>query len=60
MVKGVIIMDKIFYVIVMHEKEGIEWPATNFTDDELKVVDRFLKELNERTSDKLIDTIVIL
>ncbi len=52
--------DKLFYVAAMYGEDGIEWSTTNFTEEELKTIDRFLKELNEHASKVTIDCIVIM
>jgi hypothetical protein len=52
--------NKHFYVGTMFGEKGISWPAKNFTSKELDVIDRFLKEFNERASGCCVDCIVIL
>ena len=52
--------DKIFYVSAMCGGDVIEWPTENFTNEELKVIDRFLDELNGRAGGVRIDSVCIL
>lgn len=49
--------DKTFYIADKYGGEGIEWSTSNFTNNELNVIDRFLKELEEHSD---IEEIVIL
>lgn len=51
---------KEFVTIPMYGKDPIYWSAENYTDEELKTIDRFLDELNEHCVGIEIDTIVIM
>lgn len=56
-------MLKTFYVMEMYGGDGASWSTENFTDDELKVVERFLDELAVNATkvlNKGVDIIVIL
>ncbi len=50
---------KTFYIAEMFGT-ATSWPTTNFNDTELKVIGRFLKELNENINCKTVDVIHIL
>lgn len=50
--------DKTFYAALMFGEE-VSWSTENFTEQELRIVDKFLKELNERVGGKAIDGIHI-
>lgn len=52
--------DKIFCVDDMYGNNSASWPTNNFTEQDLKVIDRFLQELNEHASGMTIDGIAIL
>lgn len=53
-------VDKLFYISRMYGEEGIEWSTENFNERELKVVEKFLKELNEHIAGIEVDAIAIL
>lgn len=48
--KGVVTMKKMFYCIGDCETGECYWPADSFNENELKVIKRFLNELNEHAS----------
>jgi len=50
----------IFYVGTIFNEDSVEWSTSNFTCEELMVIERFLKELNEHTTGTAIDGICIL
>jgi len=52
--------DHIFYVGTVVNEDTVEWSTSNFTCEELMVIERFLKELNEHTTGTAIDGICIL
>ena len=54
------ISDKIFYIQPMFGRDGIKWPTYNFTEKELKVIDKFLKELSDYVDGVSVDSITIL
>lgn len=53
-------MKKEFVIIPMYGGDPIYWLAKNYTDDELKVIGRFLDEMNDRCEGIEIDTIMIM
>jgi hypothetical protein len=52
--------NKTFYIGVMFSQQSIEWSTANFTDEELKIIDKFLKELDKHASGVTIDAIAIV
>jgi hypothetical protein len=50
---------KTFCISQMDNMNLIEWPTTNFTDSELKVIDRFLEELNKHIDNVFVDKVTI-
>ena len=50
--------NKIFYVSLMFGRD-MWWPANNFNDEELEVIERFLEELNEHISGEEVDEISV-
>ena len=52
--------NKIFYAMLMFGDEDISWSASGYSNKELAVIEKFLKELNERISGKTIDIIDVL
>jgi hypothetical protein len=51
---------KTFYIAEMFGAEGVSWSAENFTETELKVIDRFLTELDDHICGRTVESIVIL
>lgn len=51
---------KVFYVMEWGNGEGAEWSTDNFNEEELKVVERFLKELEEHSNGLEIESVHIL
>ena len=51
---------KIFYIVEANGGDGISWPTKNFTEDELKVIERFLEELDTKLGDMSIEEVVIM
>jgi hypothetical protein len=52
--------NKLFYIGLMFGEDGICWPTDSFTDKELEIVERFLKEFNEHAEGKSIDAVAII
>ena len=50
---------KKFYVAEMFGGEGRSWSADNFNTRELKIIERFLEEFNERSSPLFVESIHI-
>ena len=55
-----IFKEKEFYIALMFGEDGISWPTTNFNDKELKVIQRFINELNEHIGGASIESIDIM
>ena len=50
--------NKIFYATIMFGHD-VWWPANYFNNEELEVIERFLKELNEHISGEEVDEICV-
>jgi hypothetical protein len=44
--------NKEFQVALMYKNDEISWSTDNFTSNELKIIDRFLKEVDEHIKDE--------
>lgn len=53
-------MEKEFVIMPIYGGDPIYWSAENYTDDELKVIDRFLDEMNDRCEGIEIKAIMIM
>jgi len=52
--------DKIFYIVEAHGGDGVSWSTKNFTEAELKVIERFLEEVEEKPDGMCMEEIVVM
>ena len=52
-------MSSKFYIEKTFGEKGVEWPATNYTDEEIKIIDRFLNDLNKYLDGYSVDGIYV-
>ena len=57
--KGEAIMSSKFYIEKTFGEKGVEWPATNYTDEEIKIIYRFLNDLNKYFDGYSVDCICV-